>query len=57
MTMYKHKHDGNIQANFENWNGKEIIRVVFISEKWIRENATDWEIMFKLLTLVTQLKK
>ena len=41
----KHKHDGNEQANFENWSGKEIIRVVFISEKWIHENATDWEIV------------
>ena len=41
----KHKHDQNTQANFENWSGKEIIRVVFISEKWIRENATDWEIV------------
>jgi SAM-dependent methyltransferase len=41
----KHKHDGNEQANFENWSGREIIRVVFISEKWIRENATDWEIV------------
>jgi len=41
----KHKHDGNEQANFENWSGREIIRVVFISEKWIRENATDWEIL------------
>jgi hypothetical protein len=40
-----HKHDNNTQANFENWNGKEIIRVVFISEKWIRENAPDWEIV------------
>jgi SAM-dependent methyltransferase len=41
----KHKHDGNEQANFENWSGREIIRVVFISEKWITENATDWEIV------------
>ena len=41
----KHKHDENVQANFENWSGNEIIRVVFISEKWIRENATDWEII------------
>ena len=41
----KHKHDGNKQADFENWNGKEMIRVVFISEKWIRENAPDWEIV------------
>ena len=41
----KHKHDGNEQADFENWSGREIIRVVFISEKWIRENATDWEIV------------
>jgi 2-polyprenyl-3-methyl-5-hydroxy-6-metoxy-1,4-benzoquinol methylase len=41
----RHKHDKNTQANFENWSGKEIIRVVFISEKWIRENATDWEIV------------
>lgn len=40
-----HKHDNNEQANFENWSGKEIIRVVFISEQWIRENATDWEIV------------
>lgn len=40
-----HKHDKNKQANFENWSGKEIIRVVFISEQWIRENATDWEIV------------
>lgn len=39
------KHDKNKQANFENWNGEEIIRVVFISEQWIRENATDWEIV------------
>lgn len=39
------KHDKNQQANFENWNGNQIIRVVFISEKWIRENATDWEII------------
>ena len=41
----KHKHDGNEQANFDNWNGKQVIRVVFISEKWIRENAPDWEIV------------
>jgi SAM-dependent methyltransferase len=41
----KHKHDGNEQADFENWNGKQIIRVVFISEKWLRENAKDWEIL------------
>ena len=41
----KHKHDGNNQADFEGWSGREIIRVVFISEKWIRENATDWEIV------------
>jgi len=41
----KHKHDGNEQADFNNWNGKEIIKVVFISEKWIREKATDWEIL------------
>jgi trans-aconitate methyltransferase len=41
----KHKHDGNEQADFENWSGREIIRVVFISEKWIRENAPDWEIV------------
>ena len=41
----KHKHDGYDQADFENWNGNQIIRVVFISEKWIRENATDWEIL------------
>jgi hypothetical protein len=41
----KHKHDGNNQADFKNWNGREIIKVVFISEKWIRENAPDWEIL------------
>jgi hypothetical protein len=41
----KHKHDGNNQADFNDWNGKEIIKVVFISEKWIRENAIDWEIV------------
>lgn len=40
-----HKHDKNKQANFEGWSGSEIIRVVFISEKWIRENATDWDIV------------
>jgi len=39
------KHDNNGQANFEGWSGEEAIRVVFISEKWIRENATDWEIL------------
>jgi len=39
------KHDNNRQANFEGWSGEEAIRVVFISEKWIRENATDWEIL------------
>jgi hypothetical protein len=39
------KHDGARQLSFENWHGGEIIRVVFISEKWIRENATDWEIV------------
>jgi SAM-dependent methyltransferase len=41
----KHKHDGQDQADFENWKSREIIKVVFISEKWIRENATDWEIV------------
>jgi SAM-dependent methyltransferase len=40
-----HKHDGKRQANFEDWDGNQIIRVVFISEKWIRENAQDWEIV------------
>lgn len=40
-----HKHDNKKQASFDGWNGGEIIRVVFISEKWIRENATDWEIV------------
>lgn len=41
----KHKHDENYQASFEHWNDNEIIKVVFISEKWIQENATDWEIL------------
>jgi len=41
----KNKHDDNTQANFEGWSGEEAIRVVFISEKWILENATDWEIL------------
>lgn len=41
----KHKHDGNEQASFENWNGNEIIKVVFISENWLRQNATDWDIV------------
>lgn len=41
----KNKHDNDEQANFEGWSGEEAIRVVFISEKWIRENATDWEIL------------
>jgi len=40
-----HKHDGRLQANFEDWDGNQFIRVVFISEKWIRENAQDWEIV------------
>jgi 2-polyprenyl-3-methyl-5-hydroxy-6-metoxy-1,4-benzoquinol methylase len=41
----KSKHDGAPQANFNNWKHNEIIKVVFISEKWIRENATDWEVI------------
>jgi 2-polyprenyl-3-methyl-5-hydroxy-6-metoxy-1,4-benzoquinol methylase len=40
-----HKHDSGTQADFNNWRPNEIIRVVFISEQWITENATDWEIV------------
>jgi len=41
----KHKHDGLYQSTFENWKPNEIIKVVFISEKWLKENANDWEIV------------
>ena len=40
-----HKHDNKQQANFDGWNNSELIRVVFISEKWLKENAEDWEIL------------
>ena len=41
----KHKHDDNVQDSFDAWSPEQVIRVVFISEQWIRNNATDWEIV------------
>jgi trans-aconitate methyltransferase len=35
----------NNQCGFESWDGNQMIKVVLISENWIRENATDWEII------------
>jgi len=33
------------KCGFESWDGNQMIKVVLISENWIRENATDWEII------------
>jgi 2-polyprenyl-3-methyl-5-hydroxy-6-metoxy-1,4-benzoquinol methylase len=35
----------NNQCGFESWDCNQMIKVVLISENWIRENATDWEII------------
>jgi 2-polyprenyl-3-methyl-5-hydroxy-6-metoxy-1,4-benzoquinol methylase len=35
----------NDQCGFESWDGSQMIKVVLVSENWIRENAPDWEIV------------
>lgn len=37
--------DDNRKCGFESWNGSEMIKVVLVSQNWIRENVLDWEIL------------
>lgn len=41
----KNKHDNKPQDNFDNWTSDQLIKVVFFSESWLRENAADWDIV------------
>jgi len=40
----KNKHAGKPQDNFDNWTSNQLIKVVFFSESWLRENAVHWDI-------------